>query len=83
LRDEKRSMSAMPRKRRLAVKAPPVAMGQELSFLSLRKRSHEPLDALGAGSPHGCWRALLYGALLAQVEVANSATDRPVKDRKL
>src|SRR5215467_13266035 len=30
LHDENRSMSAMPRKRRLAVKASPVAMGQEL-----------------------------------------------------
>ena len=30
LRDENQSMSAMPRKRRLAVKASSVAMGQEL-----------------------------------------------------
>src|SRR5262249_49708100 len=40
LRDENRSMSAMPRKRRLAVKTSSVAMGHELTSSLIRDKRH-------------------------------------------
>src|SRR5262249_50197729 len=51
LRDENRSMSAMPRKRRLAVKASSVALGQEETFV--RREIRAPFWPVGAGRFQG------------------------------
>jgi hypothetical protein len=69
LRDENRSMSAMPRKRRLAVKASSVAMGQEETFARVRQatssifsRPSKPRYArrIPVGGSLRCWGNLVH-----------------------